>query len=342
MNPGKNTLGKHAAISFFLIIGVASYVPVWSFAPAIPQQQRVISSTIRSVERSNQFSVPSLVRGASSLSPDADSVIEVSAEEVSKSSTPVGDSKVSLLKEELFKIADRTNRGFNANSNDRKKCSNIISELARYNPTKNPAVAFYKKTAAASNTDVSSSPSVVGKWTLVYTDAPDITSLQQNPLAQLGRIGQECSPPYIKNVIEYTKPTWATNLPFSGDENSRILQKVVTKGSSSPDQPMKVNLVLSGLQIETDDNDDRSNESNTQEPEKQTTTDRFRTMTQNIQKNGLPSALLQSQPVNWNGPLDAPFGQFEILYLDDSLRIIRTGQNYIAVNIRQPKDNEWF
>ena len=35
------------------------------------------------------------------------------------------------------------------------------------------------------------------------------------------------------------------------------------------------------------------------------------------------------------------FGTFEILYLDEEMRIIRTGQNYLAVNTRI-RDDEWF
>ncbi|OLP79064.1 COP9 signalosome complex subunit 8 [Symbiodinium microadriaticum] len=36
--------------------------------------------------------------------------------------------------------------------------------------------------------------------------------------------------------------------------------------------------------------------------------------------------------VNLRGPLSAPFGKFEILYLDEEIRIIRTGQGWYSVN----------
>ena len=40
------------------------------------------------------------------------------------------------------------------------------------------------------------------------------------------------------------------------------------------------------------------------------------------------------------GGFTAPFGKFRVLYLDEDMRIIRTGQNFLAVNIRNKED--WF
>ena len=53
-----------------------------------------------------------------------------------------------------------------------------------------------------------------------------------------------------------------------------------------------------------------------------------------------PAGLLEGNPVNLRGPLQAPFGRFEILYLDDDMRITRTNQGFIAVNSRDA--NDWF
>jgi hypothetical protein len=52
-----------------------------------------------------------------------------------------------------------------------------------------------------------------------------------------------------------------------------------------------------------------------------------------------PARLLKNNPVKLRGPLKAPFGKFEILYLDEDMRIIKTGQGYYAVNIR---GEVWF
>jgi hypothetical protein len=43
-----------------------------------------------------------------------------------------------------------------------------------------------------------------------------------------------------------------------------------------------------------------------------------------------------------NGLFTLPFGRFQILYLDDELRIVRTGQNFVAVNRRLNASEEWF
>ena len=50
----------------------------------------------------------------------------------------------------------------------------IIKQLSALNPTKEPAAAYCKKNGGAPNDD---GPTLSGKWTLIYTDAPDITSL---------------------------------------------------------------------------------------------------------------------------------------------------------------------
>lgn len=222
------------------------------------------------------------------------------------------------LKEELFGIADRTKRGFQASTTDRKQMNRIVHELSQLNPTKEPAMAYYNEMDTSGHNGNNQTISVEGKWTLIYTDAPDITSLEQNVLATLGRIGQECKPPYIKNVIEYTKPQWTNNIPFvPGTDESRILQKVVTKASASSIEPNKVKLLLSGLQIESNDNKVLS------------LLPRF------VQGNN-------NNQIDISGPIDVPFGNFEILYLDDELRIIRTFQNYIAINVRQKPNGEWF
>ena len=136
------------------------------------------------------------------------------------------DPKAIQLKDDLIAISTATRRGFSASRSDREKAKKIINDLSMYSPVDQPAAAYYKGGKENSKTDNCST--LAGKWTLVYTDAPDITSLDGGPLstAKLGRIGQECSPPFIKNVIEWKKPDWASSLPFTGGESSRVLQKV--------------------------------------------------------------------------------------------------------------------
>lgn len=237
------------------------------------------------------------------------------------------------LKSELMDLADRTKRGFNASRDDKRKAKEIVESLQRYQTIPDPASSYYDPSAISSITAGdydTSNTNISGKWTLIYTDAPDITGLDtsRNPFstAKLGRIGQECSPPYIKNVIEWVRPDWAKDLPFSGSEDSRILQKVVTSGSATPSKPTFVDLKVAGLELMAGSSDvDSSNVAET------------------IQSQGLPAGLLSINPVDLKGPLNPPFGRFEILYLDEEFRAIRTSQNFLAVNRRiVNEEDEWF
>jgi hypothetical protein len=164
---------------------------------------------------------------------------------------------------------------------------------------------------------------------LIYSDAPDITSLDNGgpfATAQLGRIGQECNPPSIKNVIEWQRPEWAASLPFSGNELSRVLQKVCCEGVASSSTTVDLSIV--GLEIngrETSSGESSSGSNGLM----------------NSILNG-PSAFFESNPLDLKGPLTAPFGKFDILYLDDDMRITKTYQGYYAVNTRISKEDEWF
>ncbi|KAL7523351.1 hypothetical protein ACHAXR_000717, partial [Thalassiosira sp. AJA248-18] len=240
------------------------------------------------------------------------------------------DPEAVRLKDDLVALAAATRRGlpiatqkFSASRTDRDTAKSIINNLSKYSPSDEPAAAFYKDGDGKSNNGARST--LAGKWTLVYTDAPDITSLDGGPFstAKLGRIGQECDPPSIKNVIEWQRPDWASSLPFSGGESSRVLQKVCCEGSATPDNPKMLDLKLLGLELSgmngSDGNDGEGG--------------------LNAFLNG-PAALFESNPVKLQGPLAAPFGKFDILYLDEDMRITKTYQGYFAVNIRE--ENTWF
>lgn len=162
---------------------------------------------------------------------------------------------------------------------------------------------------------------------MIYTDAPDITSLDNNgpfATAKLGRIGQECNPPSIKNVIEWQRPDWAANLPFSGSESSRVLQKVCCEGVANSDKTVDLSIV--GLEINGRGSSEEISSSSG---------------LMNSVLNG-PSAFFESNPIELKGILTAPFGKFDILYLDDDMRITKTYQGYYAVNTRISKEDEWF
>lgn len=252
-------------------------------------------------------------------------------------------NQVITLKDDLIALADKTRRGFSASKDERSTMKRIINELSSNSPTEEPAAAYY--TGEETPTFIST---LSGKWTLIYTDAPDITSLEGGPLsellrtfwpeetlipsyiflilpshefigpAKLGRIGQECSPPNIKNVIEWKRPEWASSLPFSGSEGDRVFQKVCCKGTAEKSKPTTVDLKLVGLELSGAGKNAGDSIDNS---------------------NGGPAALFQNFPVELEGPLSLTFGKFDILYLDDEMRITRTYQGYTTVNIRE---EEWF
>ena len=88
-----------------------------------------------------------------------------------------------------------------------------------------------------------------------------------------------------------------------------MLQKVVCEGSASTSDPSTVDLKILGLELEGEGDSG-------------------------------PASILGNNPVKLQGPLSAPFGKFDILYLDETMRITKTYQGYYAVNLRD--DDEWF
>jgi len=247
------------------------------------------------------------------------------------------------LKELLLSLADVTKRGFVATSDQRSQISDVILKLSECNPTTEPANAYYNRNPQKFDDD--DTPTLAGSWTLVYTDAPDITSLDPTMAAgipsflpqnaKLGRIGQECIPEeaLIKNVIEWKRPDWVQGIlnqvgtEYSGGDESRVLQKVCVEATASPIRPTIVELKLSGFELVGSVDDGNSLPSNG-----------IFSSLQEYAVHG-PAAWFEKNPLSLNGQLKAPFGQFEILYLDSEMRIIRTGQGYFAVNIRQ---DAWF
>jgi PAP_fibrillin len=113
-------------------------------------------------------------------------------------SSPI-EPELARLKSEFLTMAAQTKRGFQATAQERNRIRDIIYELARFNPSREPARGYYERSATDDDNDNTIGSTITGKWTLIYTDAPDITGLDtsRNPFAtaKLGRIGQECSPP---------------------------------------------------------------------------------------------------------------------------------------------------
>jgi len=160
------------------------------------------------------------------------------------------------LKEKIFNLASSTERGFECKSDQREEMNELINQLSLLNPTSEPAWSYYGSLSRQLHLSMNDKrddsgtedPSLEGKWTLVYTDVPEITSLSLDPLmglAKLGRIGQECTPfpnYTVKNVIELKRPEWAKDLPFLGTAESGILQKMTMRAKASPRNPGNLGL----------------------------------------------------------------------------------------------------
>lgn len=143
-----------------------------------------------------------------------------------------------------------------------------------------------------------------GTWTLLYTNAPDILGIPTGPFAQLGRIGQEIDSTRgtITNVIEYTPSSLVSGFLGAVQEDT-LLQRVVTEYEVVSDT--QVDLKIRGLGFQP----------------------------RRVFGLDLPSVA----SVGVQGPLSLPFGSFEVLYLDEELRIVRTAQGWYSINRREPQ-----
>lgn len=143
--------------------------------------------------------------------------------------------------------------------------------------------------------------SLCGEWTLMYTDAPDIIGIPEGPFAQLDRIGQEIDAVAgtIANVIEYKPSPLAAGF-LSMIQRDKLVQRVYTKYEAT--SPTEVELKIQGLSFQP----------------------------QRVLGLDLPDMFR----LEARGPLTLPFGRFEILYLDEDIRIVRTGQGWVSINSR--------
>jgi len=217
----------------------------------------------------------------------------------------------------FLELGKNTNRGFDATSAEREEVKRIVDGLVR----------------DGGGDRMRGLEGLRGDWTLIYTDAPDITSLANNPVASLGRIGQNIERTdgtddnfyEIKNCIEWMRPSNFPNplkLPRSliGEgKNSRVIQKVVTRGAQrSAEEPFLVDLVVRGVEILPEEADGET----------------LPLPLRLLKDLSLPSQTIFSDKL--------PFGSFELLYLDSEFRIIKTSNNHLAANVRVSDEERWF
>lgn len=214
-------------------------------------------------------------------------------------------NQVHALISKLLTECESCDRGFNATKSQQDSIRQLISEIKIYNPTKEPATSFYPD-SMASNKD--SEASLDGQWTLLWTDAPDILALKnQSPLSEVGDIGQNylSREQKIENVIQWKPKEWV-KASVGVCRNDDVEQRVVLRGKASPNNPSRVELSLEGIDVEA------------------------KTVF------GQPFAPDLTLKVPFG--LALPFGTFDVLYLDDCIRITRTLQGFYAINSRRPDE----
>ena len=150
-----------------------------------------------------------------------------------------------------------------------------------------------------------------GDWELLYTDAPDILGLKNaGPLAELRRVGQQIDAEAgtIENVIEYAPASWLPLDAISASED-RVQQRVcltyeVEKGTRCV------------CQVNT-----------------------FGVNPQTFFGVNLRSSPPLKLP---EAPFKVPFGNFDVLYNDGDIRVVRTIQGYYGVNRRITAEEEMW
>jgi len=236
------------------------------------------------------------------------------------SGSSLATSNVAGLIAELKQIASSTARGFRASPSERAQVKVIVDELSKVSACLEPAAAYYEKGAsrATEPTYDGDEPSLLGRWKLIYSDAPDIVGLeaQGGPFAELGRIGQECDgeESTIANVISWAPSKFlreggALGLLGQTLSSDELEQRVVLKAKASPTEPRRVQLFVEGFDLDP------------------------------LRVLGRQGGLGGGGPLRLRGPLSGrvPFGAFDVMYLDEDLRVVKTvGTGYLAINVRDP------
>ncbi|GFH46675.1 hypothetical protein CTEN210_03149 [Chaetoceros tenuissimus] len=241
-----------------------------------------------------------------------------------------------LLKLSLLMKAQDTKRGFQASKEQREEISALINDLSQLNPTSEPASSYYK-----SKTVSKDSPTIAGKWTLKYTDAPDITSLDPVLSSSNSALGMLPSPPPLSKLARIGQDYEKGSKDEITEDGPRILQKVVCEASADPSKPTEIDLTLVGFELIGDTGTKKEEQSN--DGEKSNPLNPFGLPLPIPDLNQLqdgPAAVLEANPIKLRGPLKSPFGKSNILYLDEDMRILKTNQGYVAVNMRDV--DPWF
>lgn len=121
-------------------------------------------------------------------------------------------------------------------------------------------------------------------------------------------VGQHIDPltAMIENVIEYGPTKWNPLVSFFGAETDRVQQRVLLSYKRSGKQ---YSLLFKGTAIRL--------------------------------QRVLGVNLRSQQPLTLMPPLELPFGSFELLYIDNELRIVKTQQGFYALNQKMQSGQGW-
>lgn len=157
-----------------------------------------------------------------------------SAEAGKDSGDPAMRSK---LKATLIRKVATLNRGFVAQEADRANVEETIEMLELENPNPVPCSGFESQ----------SSP-IAGHWQLLYTTSLDVLSLQVNPAVTIGQIFQEIDSDGlgIKNIIELQPPFAAVTNRVVGSS----LATLTVKLESEPVSDTRINLTFKRTEIQ--------------------------------------------------------------------------------------------
>lgn len=78
--------------------------------------------------------------------------------------------EISSIKYELLELASDTKRGFSATRQQKQAARELCDRLKKMNPASEPLYPFYSNNNKKKKIGPDDGLSLVGKWTLVYTD----------------------------------------------------------------------------------------------------------------------------------------------------------------------------
>eukprot|EP00931_Biecheleriopsis_adriatica_P012101 TRINITY_DN113203_c0_g1_i1.p1 TRINITY_DN113203_c0_g1~~TRINITY_DN113203_c0_g1_i1.p1 ORF type:complete len:280 (+),score=18.86 TRINITY_DN113203_c0_g1_i1:23-841(+) len=194
--------------------------------------------------------------------------------------TDQGITAAATLKEQVIKKGAELQRGTSMTAKESGRFRELLLELAALNPTSKPAEAWGT---------VPGTSSLLGKWELVWSDAPDVArpeSVKTEQEIALDGTGRRT----ITNIVEVP-------LPWGTVELGVETLAMVTSSS-------EIDLKIRGIDAKKSDS--------------------WPWFVPFIN-------IFDLIPKSENG---SPFGSFQVLYLDESLRITKTNSGYYAVNKR--------